>query len=132
MWLVSTQAKTLTKVDLETRLIADSAAVPGVPSDVATGDGAVWVLHSGSLQPSLAADAMVSRYEPHSVAFDQSIPAEGAFDGATYADPIAVGRGVWVSTAGGPSAYARIVHIDAATNKPAGDLTVRKSGSGSW
>jgi class 3 adenylate cyclase/DNA-binding beta-propeller fold protein YncE len=130
MWLVSTGAKTLTKIDLETRLITGSAAVPGVPSDVAAGDGAVWVLHSRSLQPSLAADAFVSRFEPHSLALDRSIDAEGAFDGATYADPIAVGRGVWASTAGGPTAYARIVRIDPATNEPAGGLSVRKTMAG--
>ena len=125
VWAVSTSAKTLTKIDPRDRKVAGSVAVPGVPSDVAVGEGAVWVLHSASTQPAPNSDARISRFRPSDVGLDATIPTGGVFDGATYADPIAVGDGVWVSTGGGPVAFARIARIDAAKGKETGHLSVR-------
>ena len=128
VWVVSTDAKTLSKIDPGAKRITGSAAVPGVPSDVAAGDGAVWVLHSSSLQPATSPDAFVSRFEPHSLGFDRTIDTGGVFDGTTYADPIAVGRGVWASAAGGPTAYGRIVRLDPRKEKVTASLAVRSGG----
>ncbi len=135
VWAISTEAKTLTRIDPASKATR-TIALPGIPSDVAAGAGAVWVVHSSSLQPTSPGEAgsIVSRIDPRYLDVQKTIDTGAAFDDTTYADPIAVGRLVWVGAGGTANvapyyydkgAYGLIVRINPANNEVAGHLAVR-------
>jgi peptide/nickel transport system substrate-binding protein len=100
LWVTSSDAQTVTEVDVRGRVVRDTIHVGSGPTGIATGGGAVWVANSLS--------GTISRIDPGTASVVQTIPL-----GARPAD-VAVGdASVWVAV---PSSNG-IVQIDATTGR---------------
>lgn len=100
LWITSTDAGRLTRVNPHNTEVVETVAVGPRPRRLALGEGSVWVLNG---------DGTVSRVDPAS----NKVTATITVGGDTGSGDIAAGAGsVWVSLPGAP-----IVRIDPRTNR---------------
>jgi DNA-binding SARP family transcriptional activator/ABC-type branched-subunit amino acid transport system substrate-binding protein len=104
VWVLNADDRTITHIDPATRRVVKTFATSGAPTDLAAGDGAIWVGSSEGgrgLIESNTSTAVVSRVEPVSTAATTSAHLPGApsprYYGQTFGvSGIAVGkRAIW-------------------------------------
>jgi DNA-binding SARP family transcriptional activator/ABC-type branched-subunit amino acid transport system substrate-binding protein len=129
VWVLNADDRTITRIDPATKRVVKTFATSAAPTDLAAGDGAIWVGSSGAehgLIETIAATTVVSRVDPSSTQVTGSARLYGANDEA-FPDQtlgvsgIAVGpRAVWAVDPDGsisridPATGALSARVDAA------------------
>ena len=126
VWALNNEERTVSRIDPETKEVSETFDTPGVPSELAAGEGALWIGIAGGGDVSNATVSL-SRLDPDSGRVTRTVRLRG--DEGVYpvagAPRIAVGAGaVWAANPDGS-----VSRIDPESGRLVATI---EAGSGAW